>query len=111
MIWLNSNLGIVYKSDTAFTTCKGSWTTGASIVLPKGTYVVLRRGYTNDSQKFLFGHGYNAGEYTSSKNTDTNEYVLDVTVEALTDKTTVRTYIYGENSKVVTNGIAAIKIN
>ena len=46
-----------------------------------------------------------------TKNTNTNEYVLDVTIEVLTVKTTVSNYIYGINSKVVTNGMVAIKIN
>ena len=57
----------IYRSDTAFTTCTNNWTTGATLSLPAGNFIILRRGYNNNNQKMLFGHRYNAGEYTSTK--------------------------------------------
>ena len=57
----------------------------------------------------LFGHGYNAGEYTSTKNQETNEFILDINIEDITSTTVARNYIFGNSPNVVTNGITAIK--
>ena len=99
----------IYRSDTAFTTCTNNWTTGASLSLPAGNFIILRRGYNNNNQKMLFGHGYNAGEYTSTKNQDTNEFILDINIEDITSTTVARNYIFGISPNIVTNGITAIK--
>lgn len=77
--------------------------------MPAGNFIILRRGYNNENHKILFGHGYNAGEYTSTKTQDKNEFVIDIRISNFTSDTNIRNFIYGPSPDVVTNGITAIK--
>lgn len=103
---INSNLGKIYQSEENTISTSGVWAIGATLIVPAGTYIVIRKCYsTDDSASFLFGRGYQTGNYTQGIG---NGIAMFVNIVEATENYTFNNFVYGGGSFV--NDITAIKI-
>ena len=101
---LNSKIGQIYTCDANFVNPNGQWTTGASLTLPAGVYIVIRRGYSMDNTKSItLGENWEAGKYASGY--DAVEYTKILSSET---EFTIVNFIYGNTD--IANGIIAVKL-
>ena len=101
---LNTKIGQIYTCDANFVNPNGQWTTGASLTLPAGVYIVIRRGHSMDNTiSITMGEGWEVGKYASGN--DSVEYTKILSSET---EFTIVNFIYGNTD--ITNGIIAVKL-
>lgn len=100
----NTKIGQIYTCDANFVNPNGQWTTGASLTLPAGVYIVIRRGHSMDNTKSIkLGESWEVGKYASGY--DAVEYTKILSSET---EFTIVNFIYGNTD--ITNGIIAVKL-
>ena len=101
---LNTKIGQIYTCDANFVNPNGQWTTGASLTLPAGVYIVIRRCHSMDHTKSIkLGENWEVGKFASGY--DAVEYTKILSSET---EFTIVNFIYG-NTDII-NGIIAVKL-
>lgn len=62
---LEDTIGKVY-SNTATVSGKGEWSTGCSVTIPAGTYIITRKGVNTSGSGVSIGCGYNALSFVTT---------------------------------------------
>ena len=62
---LEDTIGKVY-SNTATVSGKGEWSTGCSVTIPAGTYIIIRKGVNTSGSGVSIGCGYNALSFVTT---------------------------------------------
>ena len=87
---LEDTIGKVY-SNTATVSGKGEWSTGCSVTIPAGTYIIIRKGVNTSGSGVSIGCGYNALSFVTTP-TDASTGIYTEIKEFTSASNTINVY-------------------
>lgn len=87
---LEDTIGKVY-SNTATVSGKGGWSTGCSVTIPAGTYIIIRKGVNTSGSGVSIGCGYNALSFVTTP-TDASTGIYTEIKEFTSASNTINVY-------------------
>ena len=106
---LEDTIGKVY-SNTATVSGKGEWSTGCSLTIPAGIYIITRRGTNTSGSGVSIGRNYTVGSYVTTPTDASTAVYTEIQDYSSTSKTINVYYCAGTGTNNINLEIEAVRI-